>query len=89
VGPIPFQDGLGREVVSVWSTGTLFFVFVVTRNHVYSIDLMANQTWYTDSNGRDMQVRKFNYRPTWNLMVTDPFDDRCFLMRSAVNANQF
>ena len=21
VGPIPFQDGLGREVVSVWNTG--------------------------------------------------------------------
>ena len=21
VGPIPFQDGLGREVVTVWSTG--------------------------------------------------------------------
>ena len=23
VGPIPFQDGLGREVVSVWTTGLL------------------------------------------------------------------
>ena len=21
VGPIPFQDGLGKEIVSVWSTG--------------------------------------------------------------------
>ncbi len=21
VGPVPFQDGLGREVVSMWSTG--------------------------------------------------------------------
>ena len=23
VGPIPFQDGLGKEIVSVWSTGVM------------------------------------------------------------------
>ena len=57
VGPIPFQDGKGKEVVSVWRT-----------------DLTVNQTWYTDANGREMQQRRFNYRPTWDLDVTDPFD---------------
>ena len=36
------------------------------------LDLQVNQTWYTDSNGRDMQQRRFNYRPTWDLDVTDP-----------------
>ena len=39
----------------------------------YDADLQMNQTWYTDSNGRDMQQRKFDYRPTWPLIVTDPF----------------
>lgn len=36
------------------------------------VELDVNQTWYTDSNGRDMVQRRFNYRPTWDLDVTDP-----------------
>ena len=40
-------------------------------------DLQVNQTWYTDANGRDMQQRRFNYRPTWDLQVTDPFACLC------------
>ena len=74
VGPIPFQDGLGREVVSVWSTGidSLVYVWDHRVDHCH-VDLMVNQTWYTDANGRDMQQRRFNYRPTWHLIVTDPF----------------
>jgi hypothetical protein len=27
---------------------------------------------YTDSNGREFQQRKLNYRPTWNLTVNEP-----------------
>ena len=38
-----------------------------------SADLTVNHTWYSDSNGRDMQQRRFNYRPTWDLIVTDPY----------------
>jgi hypothetical protein len=26
-----------------------------------------NQTFYTDSNGLEMQKRILNYRPTWNI----------------------
>jgi len=29
--------------------------------------LMNNGTFYTDSNGLDMQKRLINYRPTWNI----------------------
>lgn len=29
VGPIPFQDGLGREVVSVWNSGLCSSVSVL------------------------------------------------------------
>lgn len=67
VGPIPFQDGFGREVVSVWTT-----------------DLEMNQTWYTDANGREMQERRFNYRPTWKLLVTDPVSDNFFPVDSSL-----
>lgn len=31
-----------------------------------------NKTWYTDSNGLELQKRIFNYRPTWNLSVNEP-----------------
>ena len=35
-------------------------------------DLKSESTWYTDANGRDMQKRVLNFRPTWKLNVTDP-----------------
>ena len=35
--------------------------------------MSTERTWYTDANGRDMQKRVFNYRPTWKLNVTDPY----------------
>lgn len=79
VGPIPFQDGFGKEVVSLWST-----------------DLQVNQTWYTDSNGRDMQQRRFNYRPTWDLQVTDPVaynffpvDSSMYMQENGTDGRQF
>ena len=31
-----------------------------------------NQTFYTDSNGLEEQVRILNYRPTWPLVVNQP-----------------
>ena len=35
-------------------------------------DIASSGTWFTDSNGRDMQKRVLNFRPTWKLNVTDP-----------------
>jgi len=32
-----------------------------------------NKTFYTDSNGLELQKRILNYRPTWNLTVSDTF----------------
>lgn len=34
--------------------------------------LTNNQTFYTDSNGLELQKRILNYRPTWNLSVNEP-----------------
>ena len=50
------------------------------------VDLMVNQTWYTDANGRDMQQRRFNYRPTWHLIVTDPFV-HCYFTHARILCN--
>ena len=55
VGPVPFKDGMGREVVSMFCT-----------------PLVTHETWYTDANGRSMQKRVRNFRPTWKLNQTEP-----------------
>lgn len=42
VGPVPFEDGLGKEIVSVWSTGTAASCLVAcnTRRHRVGADLV-------------------------------------------------
>jgi lysosomal alpha-mannosidase len=35
-------------------------------------DVASEGYVYTDSNGREMQQRLLNYRPTWKLNVTEP-----------------
>ena len=42
------------------------------QSSLYTADLRTNNSWYTDANGREMQLRRLNYRPTWDLIVTDP-----------------
>jgi len=68
VGPIPFKDDLGKEIVSIWRT-----------------DIATDQTFYTDSNGRDMQKRVINHRPTWKLDVTDPVSGNFYPVNHAIS----
>ena len=42
---------------------------IITR---FDTDIKSNRLFYTDANGREMQERKRNYRPTWKLSVTEP-----------------
>ena len=42
---------------------------VITR---FDTDIKSDQLFYTDANGREMQERKRNYRPTWKLNITEP-----------------
>ncbi|KAL9966329.1 hypothetical protein ACROYT_G024383 [Oculina patagonica] len=42
---------------------------IITR---FDTDIKSNQLFYTDANGREMQERKRNYRPTWKLNITEP-----------------
>ena len=37
-------------------------------------DFQNNQTFFTDSNGMEMQKRKLNYRPTWDFVNTNLVD---------------
>eukprot|EP01124_Arcella_intermedia_P030595 TRINITY_DN6729_c0_g1_i1.p1 TRINITY_DN6729_c0_g1~~TRINITY_DN6729_c0_g1_i1.p1 ORF type:complete len:980 (+),score=171.65 TRINITY_DN6729_c0_g1_i1:417-2942(+) len=55
VGSIPINDGIGKELITRYST-----------------DLNTNSLYWTDSNGREYQERKRNYRPTWPLQVNEP-----------------
>jgi alpha-mannosidase len=55
VGPIPFEDGLGREIILRYSS---------------SIKNPAGN-FFTDANGRAMMERKLNTRGTWDLNVTE------------------
>ncbi|KAL5505251.1 hypothetical protein EMCRGX_G006653 [Ephydatia muelleri] len=56
----------------------------------FSTNLTTNQVWYTDANGREMQKRVKNYRPTWPLDVTEtvagnyyPVDSRIYIQDEA------
>jgi alpha-mannosidase len=55
VGPIPFEDGLGREIILKYSSNV--------QN--------SKGSFFTDANGRAMIERKFNTRATWDLNVTE------------------
>lgn len=54
VGPIPFKDGLGREVVLQ-----------------YTSDLGSGDEFWTDANGREMIRRIRDFRPSWELNLTE------------------
>lgn len=67
VGPVPVDDGLGKEVISRWAT-----------------DVKSAGVFFTDSNGREMQRRVRNFRPSWTLNVTDPVSGNYYPVNSAV-----
>ena len=56
VGPVPTDDGVGKEVIVRYSVPSI----------------ASGAVFATDSNGREWQPRVRDQRPTWNLTVTDP-----------------
>jgi len=56
IGSVPVVDAGGIE------TGKE----VISR---FETDLNSNQTWYTDSNGREFIRRQYNHRDTWDYLV--------------------
>lgn len=71
VGPIPIDDGFGKEII-----------------HRITTDIDSSDTWSTDSNGRAMQVRKRNFRPTWTLNVTNPVAGNYYPVNAALRIQE-
>ena len=71
VGPIPIQDGLGKEVV-----------------HRISTNVQSGDKWSTDSNGRAMQLRQRNHRPSWTLNVTNPIAGNYYPVNAALRIEE-
>ncbi|KAB7500476.1 Lysosomal alpha-mannosidase [Armadillidium nasatum] len=68
VGPIPIEDGIGKEIV----------------NQFHFKNLKTNQTFYTDANGREMQKRVKDFRPTWKLNSTEPVSQNYYPVTSRI-----
>ena len=43
----------------------------------YVTPIASQATWFADSNGREMQKRVRDFRPTWNFTVTEPISGNC------------
>ena len=56
VGPIPVDDGVGKEIISRFTAR----------------DIRNEAVFFTDSNGREVLERRLNYQPTYEVNVTEP-----------------
>jgi len=65
IGPIDVSDGLGKEVITRFTTS-----------------LNNGQYWYTDSEGDEMQMRRYDWRP-WPQNVTEPVASNYYPMNTA------
>lgn len=68
VGPIPIDDGRGKEIVSRFSAPAIH----------------SNGRFYTDSNGREFQERRRNYRQTWKLELHEPVAGNYYPVNAAI-----
>ena len=62
------NDDTGRDVTVNWK----------------SIDINNNQTFYTDSNGLEMQKRILNYRPSFNFSSFEQVSGNYYPVNSAI-----
>lgn len=56
---------------------------VVPNFHIKNFD--NNRTFYTDSNGLEMQKRIQDYRPTWNLHTSQKVTDNYYPINTAIS----
>ncbi|XP_047001000.1 lysosomal alpha-mannosidase-like [Schistocerca americana] len=50
----------------------------------FNTNLVNNETFYTDSNGREMIQRRVNYRPTWDYVVEEPVSGNYYPITSKI-----
>jgi len=68
VGPIPDQDGIGKEIVTRYS----------------SENLQNNGVFYTDSNGREFMKRQKGKRISWDLLEHQPVAGNYYPVNAAI-----
>ena len=62
IGPVPVDDGVGKEVIVRYAVPTL----------------SSDGVFYTDSNGREYQQRIRDHRSSWNLTLTEPISSNYY-----------
>jgi Glycosyl hydrolases family 38 C-terminal domain len=67
VGPVPINDGRGKEIVTRLSS-----------------PIKSQGIVYTDSNGREFQKRKRDFRPTWDIEVFEPVAGNYYPVNAAI-----
>lgn len=72
---IPIAGGQGKEVVAKWR---------LIDSDLSSTSLSSDETFYTDSNGLEMQKRILNYRPTWTLSTDMKVASNYYPINSAI-----
>lgn len=50
----------------------------------YSYNISNNNTFYTDSNGLEMQQRILNFRPTWNFTPQQNISGNYYPVNTAI-----
>mmetsp|Transcript_3463 Transcript_3463/g.5888 ORF Transcript_3463/g.5888 Transcript_3463/m.5888 type:complete len:180 (+) Transcript_3463:1969-2508(+) len=65
---IPISDDWGKDVTV----------------NIQLEDFEANQTFYTDSNGLEMQERRINFRPSWNYSGIQNISSNFYPVNSAI-----
>ena len=55
----------------------------MTVNWIFD-NFTANETFWTDSNGLEMQERRLNYRPTWNYSGDQNISANYFPVNSGI-----
>ncbi|KAL6078170.1 Mannosidase alpha class 2B member 1 [Balamuthia mandrillaris] len=53
----------------------------------FNTNISNAHTWYTDSEGQEMQQRRYNYRPTWQLQVNEPVAGNYYPINTAAYIN--
>eukprot|EP00123_Amoebidium_parasiticum_P018535 comp24234_c1_seq1/m.44725 comp24234_c1_seq1/g.44725 ORF comp24234_c1_seq1/g.44725 comp24234_c1_seq1/m.44725 type:complete len:1042 (-) comp24234_c1_seq1:530-3655(-) len=50
----------------------------------YETDIASAGVFYTDANGKEMQERRINHRPTWPLVSTEPVSQNYYPVNSRI-----
>ena len=79
VGPLPgLEPGTpGLEVITRLSDHLPEILSFMTRVR-YTSDINSGDKFLTDSNGRFMMERRRDFRPTWDLNLTEPVASNYF-----------